>query len=204
MSNQPESTESPQVTILPLVLWVLYLGYCLFRVMTGWLLRWIVTPKRQNLPRQTAHQKEPNSARMAWLLYAKLNHYRLTQGLPQMIWNEQLEASALFHGQRMADTREFSHTLSDGVELDVRVKRAGYRYYQCAENLAYVEYPQYSIEQLAHKIHDGWVHSPGHHANLVGDCEEVGIGVIRTGNRWYAVQNFGTPQSAGAFSSLAT
>ncbi len=115
-----------------------------------------------------------------------------------MIWNEQLEQSALYHAHRMVETDEFAHVLSDGVDLSDRVNRFGYKYRQCAENLAYWMNPLLSLEQLAVEIHEGWVDSPGHHANLIGDCQEVGIGVVRDGQTYYAVQNFGTPLPAMA------
>jgi len=192
---KPIAKQEPhhRIVILPLPLWLLYAAY---QLIAGFVRRTLIKRRARfagRLPNATTHQHDKQCARMAWLLFAKLNYYRLSQGLPQMTWNEQLEQSALFHADRMVETGEFAHELSDGVDLAERVKRFGYTYCTCAENLAYFEHPLLSVEELAHQMHDGWVHSPGHHANLVGDCTEVGIGVVRCGVRWYAVQNFGTP-----------
>ncbi len=192
-----KSTQKKQRThrtlILPLPIWLLVVAYQLIAGFVRRILARRAASFAGTLPHRTTHQPDKQSARMAWLLFAKLNYYRLSCGLPQMVWNEELEQSSLFHGKRMVETGEFAHELSDGVNPGDRVKRFGYVYRQCAENLAYYEDPSLSTEQLAHAIHDGWVQSPGHHANLVGNCKEVGIGVIKSGWCYYAVQNFGTP-----------
>jgi len=193
MKSTKKKQRTHRLIILPLPLWLLYGAYRLVAGLVRRILAKRATSFAGTLPHRTTHQQDKDCARLAWLLFAKLNHYRLSRGLPQVVWNEELEQSSLYHGQRMAEMGEFAHELSDGVDLSERVKRFGYVYSMCAENLAYVESPHLSIEQLAHEMHDGWVHSPGHHANLVGDCEEVGIGVVKSGYRYYSVQNFGTP-----------
>ncbi len=193
MKSTKKKQRPGRILILPLPLWLLFAAY---QLVAG-LVRRILVKRAPSfagtLPHRTTHQQDKNCARFAWLLFAKLNYYRLSRGLPQLVWNETLEQSSLYHGQRMADTGEFAHELSDGVDLGQRVKRFGYVYTMCAENLAYYEDPSLSIEQLAHVIDDGWIQSPGHHANLICDGKEVGIGVVKIGWRYYAVQNFGTP-----------
>lgn len=94
----------------------------------------------------------------------------------------------------MGELGEFEHVLSDGVELTDRIQRAGYRYRACGENLFWLLDPSKGTRALAWAMHDGWVHSPGHQANLVGNWTEVGIGVVPDGeDGFYATQNFGLP-----------
>lgn len=202
--HQQQPEPRIQWIVLPLPVWLLLGVVTVLWRGARWLYRQAATCTNREvvlpaLPRATTHQSDPDCARMAWLLYSHLNRYRLEQGLPQMVWNERLEQSALFHARRMIDTGEFEHVLSDGVDLGDRVWRVGYRYSLCAENLALFENPLLSLEELTFRIHDGWVHSPGHEANLSGPTEEVGIGVLKRGYRYWAVQNFGTPQPLTMF-----
>lgn len=201
------SQPPPQPIVLPLPIWlVVWVVWLLVRV--GRFL-WRHVGSGEKLAAEAAaagqprHQDDAKCARLAKRLFGHLNHYRSQRGLPPMTWNHRLEQSSLYHAHRMVELGEFNHELSDGVPMSDRIKRFGYRYQLCAENLAWVVLPGQSEGEHAWSIHDGWVHSPGHHANLVGDCQEVGIGVVRDGDRYYAVQNFGTPSCPMSASKMS-
>ncbi|QEG36217.1 CAP domain-containing protein [Bythopirellula goksoeyrii] len=195
---KPKTTKH-RVIILPLPIWVVVNAVSLVWQLSRFIYKSFqsatATDPLPPLPNKTTHQTDPACAQMAWLLFAKLNYYRLTLGLPQVVWNEKLEQSSLYHNGRMIALGEFEHVLSDGVEVWDRITKFGYKYSACAENLAYWEDPRLTVIELAESIHQGWIDSPGHQRNLVGDYHEVGIGVVKQGHRYYATQNFGTPRT---------
>ena len=63
------------------------------------------------------------------------------------------------------------------------------------ENIAWVEgYPS-----MGNQLHVGWMRSEGHRANILQrGFDSVGIGVVCSGGRAWATQNFGRLDSSGA------
>lgn len=133
---------------------------------------------------------------LARLLFDHCNAFRQTHRLHAMTWNDELSVAAFNQSHRMQVTGEVEHVLSDGVTMMERIGRAGYVTSVCRENLAWYVAPNLSLEQLALRIHTGWVNSPGHCVNLLArDCDELGIGVVgcrKVG--FYCTQNFGKSQ----------
>jgi uncharacterized protein YkwD len=71
----------------------------------------------------------------------------------------------------MLDKHYFSHVSPDGVAPWNRVDQRGYYYREVGENLA-LGY------RSADSVVDGWMHSPGHRANVLGArFREVGVAV---------------------------
>ena len=105
---------------------------------------------------------------------------------PPLVWNEQLEVSAIGHAADMAVQNYFSHTSLDGRTMQDRIRMAGYAYkgfrsYQIGENIAF------GPETIA-EVMQGWFHSPGHCKNLMNPAfKEIGIAE----NNTYWVQDFG-------------
>lgn len=105
---------------------------------------------------------------------------------PPLVWNEQLEVSAVRHADDMSANSYFSHTSRDGRTMQDRIRMAGYTYngfksYEVGENIA--EGPQTITDVM-----DGWLKSPGHCKNLMNPgFKEIGIGY----NNGYWVQDFG-------------
>lgn len=197
MSPDKPTTER-RVILLPAPVWALWLlGLAARRVVTflarhaarGW------SHRQSSRSCQVASQHKDSQSRLvAERLFIHLNAYRTDEGLPTLRWSRRLEASSLYQSTRMSELGEFAHVLSDGVELTDRVRRFGYRYQSCGENLFWLLDRSKGVGALAWTMHDGWVHSPGHQANLVGDWVEVGIGVVPDGEGgYYATQNFGRP-----------
>lgn len=140
--------------------------------------------------------KDADCDYMASLIFEHANDFRRHHNLPALTDNTKLQLAAHNHAYRMALSGEFDHVLSDGVELRERVERSGYLWKTCRENIALFQDPSRTIRELAWEMHDGWVHSPGHRANLMADdVVELGVSVVRASDgSYYAVQNFGTPQ----------
>lgn len=138
--------------------------------------------------------KDQESRLLSQQLFGLANKYRLELQLPPLRRSGRLTLSAFMHAARITQLNEFAHTLSDGVELGERVRRAGYDYAVCRENIARYDIAHKRVDELAVAIHDGWVNSPCHRENLEAvDVEDLGVGVVRVRGRFVAVQNFGVP-----------
>jgi uncharacterized protein YkwD len=103
-----------------------------------------------------------------------------------IIWNNQLQLSALGHAQDMARNGYFSHVSKNGNKFKDRILAAGYtpkgfRNFDIGENIAW---GQRSIKEVM----KGWLESPLHCKNLMNPAfREVGIALEKT----YWVQDFG-------------
>jgi uncharacterized protein YkwD len=80
-----------------------------------------------------------------------------------------LEKSALAYAQDMARYGYMDHTGRDGSSPQQRISAAGYSWVEAGENLA-------SGVMNADAVVDGWLHSPGHCANLMEPAyTEMGV-----------------------------
>lgn len=116
-------------------------------------------------------------------LFTAANAERAQRGLPELRWDNTLYRAALGHAEAMAARASISHQYPGEAELAVRAKQAGARFSLVAENVA--EAPS------AVRIHDAWMNSPGHRANLLDPkVDSIGISVVRRDGQLYAVQDF--------------
>jgi uncharacterized protein YkwD len=107
------------------------------------------------------------------------NRDRAAAGLPPLKENSKLRRAALGHSDDMVSRRYFDHDEPDGDDMVVRIKRAGYirpgDAWSLGENIAW------GTEDLATpaEIHDAWMHSAGHRANILRrSFKEIGIGIV--------------------------
>ena len=111
------------------------------------------------------------------------NAARAARGVAPLHWDAALASSALAHCTLMVANGEISHQFAGEAELENRAGRAGAHFSLIEENVA-AGYRLADI-QLA------WMNSPGHRANLLNPgVDHVGIAVVATKDRIYAVQNF--------------
>ena len=130
-------------------------------------------------------------------LFSAANAERLQRGLPPLHWDDALYHAAQGHAQEMAARASISHQYPGEAELADRGRRAGARFSEIAENVA--EAP------TAVRIHDAWMNSPGHRANLLDpQVDSVGISVLRRDGQLYAVQDFGRMVATLSFSEQET
>lgn len=116
-------------------------------------------------------------------LFTAANAERAQRGLPELRWDSNLYRAALGHAEEMAGRASISHQYPGEAELAVRAKQAGARFSLVAENVA--EAPS------AVRIHDAWMNSPGHRANLLdAKVDSIGISVVWRDGQLYAVQDF--------------
>jgi hypothetical protein len=116
-------------------------------------------------------------------LFAAANAERGQRGLPLLRWDVGLYRAADAHDREMTARESISHQYAGEADLSERGRAAGVRFSVIAENVA--EAP------TAVRIHDAWMQSPGHRANLLDPkVDTVGIRVLRRNGQLYAVEDF--------------
>ena len=126
------------------------------------------------------------------LIFARTNDVRRKAGLPAFVANHELEAVATAHSSDMASRNYFSHItkgLLSKPDLGDRLHSGGVGYTKAAENIAMypvvvrrlyeissvgltprrVEVGRQGITygDMAAKVMDGWMKSPGHRRNIL-------------------------------------
>ena len=116
-------------------------------------------------------------------LFELLNHERVAHDLPELNWDDALFKAARKHALLMLDLNIMEHQLPGEPALDERLTNAGARFTYIAENIAAGKDPA--------TIHNGWMHSPGHRANILSPrITAVGIAVVQGVSGLYAVEDF--------------
>ena len=130
-----------------------------------------------------AAASRPPSNSAEGLLFDAANRERTANGLQPFQWDEALAAAARLHAERMAQHNTLSHQFPGEAPLQDRARQTGARFSLIAENVAEGPTPQ--------GLHTQWMNSAPHRANLLDhDLNSVGIAVIRSGNLYFAVQDF--------------
>jgi uncharacterized protein YkwD len=116
-------------------------------------------------------------------LFAAANRERQERGLSALQWNEALANAARRHAMEMANRGVISHQFPGEPSMPVRATRAGVHFSALAENVALAPTPL--------TIHDLWMHSPPHRANLLDkDMDSIGIGTVQRNGEVFAVEDF--------------
>jgi hypothetical protein len=116
-------------------------------------------------------------------LFAVANQERKARGLSTLAWDDALANAARQHAVIMAQHSAISHQFAGEPDLTARLSATGARFSEAAENVAF--------GPTAPGIHDGWMKSPPHRANLLNpDLTSLGIGVAERDGTLYAVQDF--------------
>jgi uncharacterized protein YkwD len=102
---------------------------------------------------------------------AAMNRERAAHGLKPLRLNLQLALAAEDRIHDLFGKHYFGHVAPDGTQPFVWAEARGYNYRVIGENLA-TGYPTPAA------VVDGWMHSPGHRANILGaDYDEVGVAI---------------------------
>ena len=116
-------------------------------------------------------------------LFSAANAEREQRGLPPLKWDETLHRAAQRHAGEMAARESISHQYPGELDLAGRGHISGAKFTVISENVAEA--------WNAPTIHDAWMHSPDHRANLLDPrVNSVGISVVRRGEQLYAVEDF--------------
>jgi len=117
------------------------------------------------------------------LLFDSVNRERLARHLPILKWDEGLARAARKHAEQMAEQDLLEHQVPGEADLTTRAREAGASFSHITENIA--------MGASADKFHDGWMHSPGHRANILDAvADSIGVGVVEGGVDLYAVEDF--------------
>ena len=106
-----------------------------------------------------------------------VNEARWAEGKPGLVRNPALDAVALAWAQQMAASNTMSHNPSYTAQVPPGWSTVG-------ENVAYGQ-------RSAGQLHQAWMDSPGHRANILGDYTDIGVAYIDAGGTTWAVENFG-------------
>jgi uncharacterized protein YkwD len=116
-------------------------------------------------------------------LLAAANEARANQGLLPLRLDPVLTEASAAHAREMANHADISHQFNDEPDLAERGANAGAHFSLISENVG--EAPNSVI------IHNLWMHSPGHRANLLDpNVDSIGLAVIARDNQLYAVEDF--------------
>lgn len=116
-------------------------------------------------------------------LLVAANQDRAAQGLPALHLSPVLSQASAFHAEQMAAHAAISHQFPDEPGLATRGANAGVHFSLITENVG--EAPTSVI------IHNLWMHSPGHRANLLDpNVNSIGIAIVTRDNQLYAVEDF--------------
>ncbi|HKO85466.1 MAG TPA: CAP domain-containing protein, partial [Actinomycetota bacterium] len=124
-------------------------------------------------------------------LFDRLNAERRARGLAALDWDDDLARVAGAWSDEMAGSGNFRHR-----DLGAAGSLTGMsKFSALGENIAWVEgYPS-----MGNQLHVGWMKSEGHRANMLQrGFDSVGIGVVCSGGRAWATQNFGRLDSSNA------
>ncbi len=123
----------------------------------------------------------PNVAEQ--LLLTQANQDRAGHSLSPLKRDPLLAQAALYHAYQMAEHADISHGFPGEPDLSERGASAGVRFSLITENVAEAGEPTI--------IHDMWMHSEGHRANLLDpEVNVVGIAVVTREHQVYAVEDF--------------
>jgi len=104
-------------------------------------------------------------------VFALINEIRQKYGCPLLEWDDGLANKAIAHSKVMAEKKVLTHsTYGSGENI---IQLIGYD----------LVGPQDFVR--------GWLDSPLHKKNLLGDYLTTGVGLFKDGNTWWGTQIFG-------------
>lgn len=110
-------------------------------------------------------------------IYSLVNQARAAAGLRGLLHNESMDAVAAAWANQMGAAGALSHNPQFSAQIPAGWSRAG-------ENVG----EGYPTPQA---MFDGWMRSPGHRANILGDYTDIGIAFVTLNGRTWGVQDFG-------------
>jgi hypothetical protein len=132
---------------------------------------------------QGSHADSGNLPAEAAEIRALANEARAQAGVGRLEWDQALAAAALQHCLRMAAEGPIAHRYGGEPDLSARAAQAGAHFSVIEENVA--------VGPSADTIHEEWMQSPGHRANLLSpDVDRVGVAVVAARGVLYAVADY--------------
>ncbi|MGA3011821.1 MAG: CAP domain-containing protein [Terracidiphilus sp.] len=137
------------------------------------------TPQQRPSEIRSSYTIQPE----AWQIVLLANHARAQAGAGPLKWDAALAAAARRHCLRMAAEGVISHQYADEPEISERAAQAGAHFSVIEENVAIAPDPG--------SIHNAWMRSAGHRANLLNPrVDRVGVAVVAGRNGLFAVADY--------------
>ncbi|NJM34698.1 MAG: CAP domain-containing protein [Rhodomicrobium sp.] len=152
-----------------------------------------------------AQAEEASLNKLRMLALQLVNASRKEHKLSPLALESKLTEAAQFHASDMMRRSYYAHSSPEGKTVADRYQKAGgSRWVLTAENIAKCDgCPPALSEAQIRKLHEGWMNSPGHKANILrAGLTGFGYGLaVTSGGTLYAVQTFagpGTPDGGSA------
>ncbi len=129
-------------------------------------------PFLAKVPRSLKRAASSGIAALERSVLQKINQFRQQKGLSSLNLNAAITRQARQHSKDMASCRILSH---DGFEGRVRTISMKVSYKAAAENVAYNQ----GFSDPVGQAMNGWLKSPGHLQNMVGNYNLTGIGIAQ-------------------------
>ena len=125
---------------------------------------------------------------IAQKILAKTNTIREDLGLSRLQQNDNMDKLAEIHSMNMVSFDFFDHVDHENKSPSDRADDLNFSWSSIAENIGFVPWFENvtgcgdtrSAEAISQCVVEGWRNSPGHYANMVGDFNELGVGVAFT------------------------
>lgn len=119
----------------------------------------------------------------AWQIVQMANQARAEAGAGPLKWDPALALAARQHCLLMAADGSISHQYPGEPDVSMRAAQAGAHFSMIEENVALASTPA--------EIHDAWMNSPGHRANLLNPkVDHVGVALVAGRHGLYAVADY--------------
>jgi len=130
-------------------------------------------------------QNVTSTTEMERQVFEWTNQERAKISAPPLKWSDRLAVAARLHSDEMAQHKDLSHQVQGEPVFTERLAERGARFSAAAENVGYGD--------EAEDLQSGWMHSPPHRANLLNPAyTEMGVGIVRSGDRLWATEDFAT------------
>jgi len=118
-------------------------------------------------------------------VYEKTNAVRKEKGLTALSRHEEMDVLSKLHSDNMVEHNFFAHEDHEGASPSDRADALNYSWSAIAENIGRVPWFENvtgcgdtrSADAIADCMVEGWRNSPGHYANMIGDFQQIGIGI---------------------------
>ena len=135
-------------------------------------------------------------------IFEKTNAIRTSRGLSELAQNDDMDQLAQLHSDNMVEHNFYSHVDHQGKSPSQRADDLNFEWRRIAENIAQVPWHENvlkcgntrSAESISECVVEGWRNSPGHYANMIGEFDQLGVGVAFTNDSIaYFTQVFRVP-----------
>ena len=125
---------------------------------------------------------------IAQKILKKTNAIREDLGLSELQQNNDMDELAELHSINMVSFDFFDHVDHENKSPSDRADDLNFSWSSIAENIGFVPWFENvtgcgdtrSAEAISQCVVEGWRNSPGHYANMIGEFNELGVGVAFT------------------------